>query len=336
MNKILLAACALTGIFCAVMAALYLNFPAEEYERQLLTAQSELEQTRQELRQQEEQAREALTQVREAHVALEAQLKDAREDKDAKAAEADRLEQQTEELETLPEQIEALRVTYGEKIRTLEELVQGGQTDIRICYLTFDDGPNNLTAAILSKLEEHQVYATFFTIGANSAQKQEENLRAEMMGGHTVANHSYSHAIDWGLYSDMEEFAKQVMKQDEKVYQATGFHMNLFRFPSGSAKCPFRDEAKAWLAENGYKWIDWNASGWDSGFHSFEVGGEAIARNVKSTCKNLDIAVVLLHDFNYSTYAALDIFIPELKEQGFVFLPLFPQSHMLDEPLPVV
>lgn len=336
MNKIMITACALSGIFCALMAAWYLTFPEADYEAQVRQAQAQLEQADQELAQREDAAQAKLEEARAVHETASVRLAQLQDEKETKAAEYAALQDRMTQLQNMPQAILELRGSYGEKVRQLEEMVRAGETDLRICYLTFDDGPNNLTAAILEKLAEHDVYATFFTIGANSAQKQEENLRAEMMGGHTIANHSYSHAIDWGLYSDLEEFTAQVMKQDEKVYQATGFHMELFRFPSGSVKCPFLEEAEAWLEQNGYQWIDWNASGWDSGLHSFDVGGKAIARNVKSTCKDLDIAVVLLHDFNFSTYEALDIFIPDLKEQGYIFLPLFPQSLMLEEPLPVV
>ncbi len=335
MNKILLVACALAGMFCALMAAWYLTFPEADYARQVSEAQARQQEAAETVALQAEQARQEVEQTRAAHTAATEQLAQLQAQQEAKEAEREALQERMTQLQNLPQEIEALRQTYGEKIRLLEEKVQAGETDIRICYLTFDDGPNNLTAPILEKLAEHDVYATFFTIGANSAQNQRENLRAEMMAGHTVANHSYSHAISWGLYDGMEEFTSQVLAQDEKVYEATGFHMSLFRFPSGSSMCPFLEEAEAWLAENGYKWIDWNASGWDSGLHSLDVGGEVIARNVKSNCKDLDIAVVLLHDFNFSTYEALDIFIPELKEQGFVFLPLSPRATCWTNPSPL-
>jgi hypothetical protein len=55
-----------------------------------------------------------------------------------------------------------------------------------------------------------------------------------------------------------------------------------------------------------------------------------------SSCKDRDIVVLLCHDFNYGTFSALKEFVPQMQEKGYVFLPLFPQCHIFDEPLKVV
>jgi peptidoglycan/xylan/chitin deacetylase (PgdA/CDA1 family) len=111
---------------------------------------------------------------------------------------------------------------------------------------------------------------------------------------------------------------------------------DIFRFPSGSSYCPYFEKAEAWLHENGYQWIDWNASAWDAGLHAVGMNKVSAYRNIMYCCKDLDIAVVLGHDFNPATCAALDMLVPDMQAEGFVFLPLLPQSHMFDEPLPVV
>jgi len=48
-------------------------------------------------------------------------------------------------------------------------------------------------------------------------------------------------------------------------------------------------------------------------------------------CKTMDICVMLAHDWNSGTLGALDTAIPKLKEEGFVFLPMFPQSLTMGE-----
>lgn len=335
-SKLLWSFCGASALFCAAMLLWLLLLPAERYEEKISLLREETAAAEEELARRTESAEETLSAAQTENAALMAELSAQQTRQTENAAAIAELEESIAALDELPETILALQDEYGEKIRTLEELIMDGKTDTKICYLTFDDGPNNLTADILDKLDEYNIYATFFTIGANSALGQEENLRREMMAGHTIANHSYNHAYDWGLYSSLEAFSQQVLLQDEFVYNATGFHTEIFRFPSGSSYCGFLSDASVWLEENGFRWIDWNASAWDSGFHSFDVGGNVITSNILYTTQDLDIAVVLCHDFNYSTYSGMDNFIPKLQERGYIFLPLFTQSHMFDAPLPVV
>lgn len=335
-NRILVCLCVLAALFFVAMTVWFYLIPVENYQLALTSTLSQAEAARTELDSRTEAARTALESAQAEHEELTRLLAQLQAQNQEKTAAQGQLQAQVEELSSLPQTVMEVRTQYGEKIRQLEEMIMAGETDIRICYLTLDDGPNTMTGTFLEKMEKLDIYATFFTIGANSAPKQTENLRAAMMGGHTVANHTYSHAYAGSLYRSLEEFQTQVLKQDEFVYSATGFHTDIFRFPSGSVACPFFDSAEAFLAENGMQWIDWNASAWDAGVHSFDMTKSEAYWNMMSCCSKLDIAVVLGHDFNPATCAALDMFVPAMREKGFVFLPLLPQSHMFDEPLPVV
>ena len=59
--------------------------------------------------------------------------------------------------------------------------------------LTFDDGPAaKTTPAILDALADQCVRATFFDIG-RSAEGLPEIARREVLDGHTVAHHTWSH-----------------------------------------------------------------------------------------------------------------------------------------------
>lgn len=336
LNRILLCLCVLAAVFFVVMTVWFYLIPVENYQLALTATLSEAGAAQAKLDTRMAAAQTTLEVENAASAELNLQLAQLQEENAAKSLENTTLMTQVEELEALPQTIMEVRTQYGEKIRQLEELIMAGESDVRICYLTLDDGPNSMTGKIVEKLDELNIYATFFTIGANSAPNQTENLRLEMMGGHTVANHTYSHAYAGSLYRSLEEFQKQVQNQDEKVFEATGFHTDIFRFPSGSVACPYFEEAEAWLHENGYQWIDWNASAWDAGLHAMDMKAISAYRNIMYCCKDLDIAVVLGHDFNPATYGALDMLVPDMQEQGFVFLPLLPQSHMFDEPLPVV
>ena len=330
LNKILWVLCIVAAVFCVAMAAWFLLLGGST--EQLQQAQAQAADAQQRLA----EADAAVAQAKEENEQLAVRVADLRLANQEKAELVAEAQLMVDRMANLPEAVMEVRREYGAKVRQLEELIMAGKTDVKICYLTFDDGPNNLTLQMVEKVEELGAYATFFTIGANDAPLQEENLRRELMGGHTVGNHTFSHAYYGPLYRTFDEFKLQVQLQDQKVFEATGFHTEIFRFPSGSMACYFLDEATAWLEEYNHKWIDWNATGWDSGMESFEVGGETIAWGVYSTVTKWDIAVVLLHDFNMSTYQGLDIMIPRLRNEGYIFLPLFIESHMFDEPLPVV
>lgn len=335
-NRILVCLCVLAALFFVAMTVWYYLLPVENYQLSLSTTLSQAESAQMELDSRMAAARTELESAQAENEELTQLLAALQAENAEKTAAHDALQAQVEELSGLPQAIMQVRTQYGEKIRQLEEMIMAGETDIRICYLTLDDGPNNMTGKIVEKLDALDIYATFFTIGSNDTPKQTENLRLEMMGGHTVANHTYSHAYNGSLYRSFEEFQKQVQKQDDKVFEATGFHTDIFRFPSGSSACPYFDKAEAWLHENGYQWIDWNASAWDAGLHAVGMNKTSAYRNIMYCCKELDIAVVLGHDFNPATCAALDMLVPDMQAEGFVFLPLLPQSHMFDEPLPVV
>jgi peptidoglycan/xylan/chitin deacetylase (PgdA/CDA1 family) len=335
-NRILVCLCALAAVFFVAMTVWFYLIPVENYQLALSFTRSQASAAQEKLDARMSAAQAELNAAKLQNEELNRQLAELQNGSLIMTEENTVLTKQVEELEALPQVIWEVRTQYGEKIRQLEEMIMAGESDLRICYLTWDDGPNNMTGQIVKKMDELGVYATFFTIGSNSAPKQRENLRLEMMGGHTIANHTYSHAYAGSLYHSVDEFKKQVQKQDEKVFEATGFHTDIFRFPSGSVACPYMKSAEAWLQENGYQWIDWNASAWDAGMHAMNMKATSAYRNILYCCNNLDIAVVLCHDFNPATCAAMDMLVPEMREDGFVFLPLLPQSHMFDEPLPVV
>ena len=329
LSKILIGFCVLCALYCGVMVAYYFRFPQDEYDLKKFELQQQIDA----LETKNAENNQTLSQHQATKAQLEETIAQLNTQKDEKTATNTQLQADIDTLNNLNNTILQTRVEYGQLVRKLEDMIVAGETDIKICYLTFDDGPNNLTKKIVEKLAEHEVYATFFTIGTNTADGQVANLRREVMNGHTVANHTFSHYYNGSLYRELSIFITQVEKQDQKVFEATGFHTQLFRFPSGSVYCPFKTDAIAWLEENGYKWADWNASAWDSGFAAMEASGEEISGNVMHTVNGLKIAVVLLHDFNYGTSESLDIFIPQLKAQGYVFLPMFPESVMLESPM---
>ena len=262
---------------------------------------------------------------------LAGQLAQLQADREAKSAELEAKEAEIELLGGIQERTYALRTQYGEKIRELEDKIVAGESKVKIVYWTFDDGPSIMTAQFLDKLRELGVYATFFTShDANESSDEEEMLRREILDGHTVANHSYSHQYNANVYSSLDSFREQVRQQDEYVYETTGFHTDIFRFPAGSNYARgLKEDAIAALGEMGYGWVDWHTNSYDAGATPPTAKAEAaniVWETEEMIKRGSQITVLLSHDMYQHTLDALPIAVERLKALGYVFLPLLPQS----------
>lgn len=328
--------------FCWYSRRSLVSFPAEEYDARIAELKAETEKTR------------ADTEAAKAECA--ARLEYIGKDLKNTGAEGEELAGHIEELEAGIEDksarleelnamieiytdmrgsAEALRHEYGLKIRELEEKIMAGESDVKICYWTFDDGPTYITDQFLDALDAmgDHVYVTFFTSNmANDSPNEEEMLRRETMSGHSVQNHSFSHQWEGNVYTDLDSFKEQVQKQDEWVFEVTGFHPGIFRFPGSSNQAgKMKDDAIAALEEMGYEWVEWSCNTYDSGPEERLPAPAAEAASAVRQISTMPIANILSHDWNYRTLGAIKIAIPELMEQGYVFLPLFPESSTMGE-----
>ena len=254
---------------------------------------------------------------------------------DAVAAERDGLQAQLDEINNADavitrkqEAIAALRVEYGTAVRQLEDKILAGESQYKICYLTFDDGPSYYTNRFLEKLDELDIYVTFFTIGKQMSSKdyalRDQYLRWEATSGHSIQNHTYTHAIGDGLYSSVNSFISAVKKQDETVFNATGMHTDIVRFPAGSYYSKYRKSSIAELEKLGYGWIDWSGNAYDSGAKEYSSG--YTARTVIWQVRQEQISVVLMHDWRLGTLGALEDIVTTLQAENYLFLPLFKES----------
>lgn len=237
-----------------------------------------------------------------------------------------------ENLETLKEQkrqdIARIRTEYGQAVRKLEDMILAGESDYRICYLTLDDGPSYMTEQFLDKIDSLDIYVTFFTIGVqmqtNSYGYRDKLLQREAMSGHSIANHTYTHALNTSLYQSLDNFLNAVQKQEDLVYNVTGIKTDILRFPAGSYYCPFRTSAIAELEERGYGWIDWIGNAYDSGNNKHT--SDRVAANVIWQARQDKVTVILMHDWRSETLGALETIVKTLKEENYLFLPLFKES----------
>ena len=231
--------------------------------------------------------------------------------------------------ERMKEILEEVRTEYGQTVRQLEDMIKAGESDYRICYLTFDDGPSYLTPKFLDKLKKHDVYATFFTIGTSmkgAATLRNSYLKREAAEGHTIANHTYTHAFNGSLYKSTANVMDAIKRQDDLVYQVTGLHTNIVRFPAGSYYNPYRKSSLKALDEAGYEWMDWISNAFDSGDNNYSASKTASI--VINQVRHDKITVVLMHDWKQNTLDSLDSIITTLKKDNYLFLPLFKESSM--------
>jgi peptidoglycan-N-acetylglucosamine deacetylase len=97
--------------------------------------------------------------------------------------------------------------------------------------ITFDDGPNPaVTPQLLNALERYGAHATFFVVG-RFARQCPALMREICDRGHTVANHTESHAnLFW---SSPTQIAKQIQSCNDAIAETTGNKPVWFRPPWG-------------------------------------------------------------------------------------------------------
>lgn len=273
--------------------------------------------------------REASSEYRSAKAGLEAAQKENEE-----------LAARLEEMELMTTETEELTAESFTLASQIEQDIRDNKSHKKICYITLDDGPYNRGKKFLELFDKYGVKATFFLTTANGDKLPDQaDLTATSMypeylrHGHTIGNHTYSHNYsDGGIYSSPEAFIKSVNKQQKFTEKATGGYLpQIVRFPGGSAQAGSqRDAMEEALREEGLTWVDWTVDSGDS-WGKDKVSKKLIVDNVKQAAKKQDIMVILFHEWSQPTLDALPEIIEYLQEKGYVFLPLFPESTVVNK-----
>ena len=331
----------------ALLAAAYygyyvysvMSFPTEQYDASEAEIHARAEQIREEAELARRDTMERLTLLKEdlrnngeEAVAIGDSIDEISADQVLKEQRLEELRESASIREDMPASVEEARSQYGLKIRELEEKILNGETSVRICYWTLDDGPSYITKDFLDALDEMggHVHVTFFTANeANTSPDEEEMLRREMTSGHSVQNHTYAHVTEasGAVYRSLESFKEQIELQDEWLYEVTGFRPSIFRFPGGSAwGLDLVPDALEVIDELGYQWVDWNCNLYDAGAADKLPTATLETSRALTQIQEEPVAMILGHDWNSNTLIAMKKAIPMLQEQGYVFLPLFPES----------
>ena len=253
-----------------------------------------------------------------------------------KTEELNKAQEEYAYFEKTEEQLSEVKNNYYKALKELEDKVANKEVNLKIAYLTFDDGPYYNTHKVLDILDEYDVKATFFTTSING-EKCYDNGKANcyelyqeyLKRGHTIANHTYTHGIFNGLYRSVDTFMDAVIKQEEHIKEKTGGYItNIVRFPGGS---PTAGRLKSGiiteLRNRGYGWVDWTANDGDGG--NLKSTDQAWS-NLKSSI-DANIEVVLFHDYDKRTTAILPDVIKWLRSKNYILLPLFYESRMINK-----
>lgn len=197
-------------------------------------------------------------------------------------------------------------------------------------YLTFDDGPSEMTPLILDILEDYQVRATFFVTGINPGCAG--YIRDAYEAGHTIGMHTYSH--DYAeIYSSVRAYYDDLEKISQVCREQIGYIPRYIRFPGGSSNtvsAKYSPGIMTYLtedvAERGYLYCDWNCANGDG---EGELPVQELVENAGEGARYRR-AVMLCHDGNgkRATVDALPQIIEYFSSQGYVFRPLAEDTQM--------
>lgn len=273
-------------------------------------------------------AADALKTAEQERDAYRAEAEKKNGEKDALQQQMDELKKQLDELKKQQENLQKenstlknqLALMAAKKTQSTAKPTTPPPTGDKVCYLTFDDGPSEVTLSILATLKKYNVKATFFVVGTGKMQYL-SRIHAD---GHALALHCNNHTYAKVYASEAAYFADLAAISD-KVQKVTGTKPMVVRFPGGSSNTASRAYTKGLmttltkkLPEMGYAYFDWNISSGDAGG---AYTAAAIRNNVLNGAKGKNSICVLMHDGGgkNATAQALPGIIEGLQKQGFTF-----------------
>lgn len=223
--------------------------------------------------------------------------------------------------------------TVVNRIITVSKSAQIGtyeQTQEKIVYLTFDDGPSANTEKILDILDKYDAKATFFVTGNN--QQYNYLIKEAYERGHTIGLHSYCHNYD-EIYQSATAYFQDLDKIGQMVKEEIGFVPKFIRFPGGSSNAVSKKYNQGIMTvltkqviQHGYQYYDWNCGTGDA--EANHVLTQKIITTATSASDNN--LVMLAHDTQAksTTVEALPQIIEYYKEKGYTFKAINDQSYV--------
>lgn len=184
--------------------------------------------------------------------------------------------------------------------------IHRGRTGSKLIALTFDDGPGEQTPDLLAMLRRLDVRATFFVVGFK-AEQNPSLVRAIQADGHEIENHTYSHTRLTTLNTAQVE--RELAKAAAVIRSITGGSPMYFRPPGGRADQHTKEAA----AREGLTAVYWSVL--NSAYEGARY--QLLANNIISNAS--DGAIVLMHNGEPATTAALPKIVEALRSKGYKF-----------------
>lgn len=219
--------------------------------------------------------------------------------------------------------LESEKESLSAKVQELESVLNARgvkepvAADKKVVFLTFDDGPSDLTPQFLDTLTSYGVHATFFV---TYQPQYEETYKKIIENGNTIQIHTATHDYD-SIYASVEAYVEDFTKAYDYVCGVTGTKPTYFRFPGGSTnsygKSIVKKIAKT-MADKGFQFVDWNVSVGDG---SASATKESIIAKITAESEGKNHIVMLAHDSGTKseTLAALPEIIEYYQKNGYEF-----------------
>lgn len=174
---------------------------------------------------------------------------------------------------------------------------------LKYVALTFDDGPSSFTEEIIDLLQKYDYNATFFVLGNKLNLNYKDILKKSIKNGNEIGVHGYSHRSFTKMHqATMEE---EITKTKKYIKNLTGYESTLVRPPYGNITKTIKNY-------NLGPYILWNNDTLDWKLRDANKISSRLINSIE------DKSIILMHDTYLTTFKALEIILPYLKENNYV------------------
>lgn len=216
-----------------------------------------------------------------------------------------------------------------------KNIYHSGLRDTHTVALTFDDGPNYNTTAVLDVLKAQGVKATFFIVG-KMAKAYPDVLARIAAEGHLLANHSASHPLLGRHYvAHPDELIDQIREVDDQITPLMAPTAKFyFRAPYGSWRTAHAAVLNAdpvlkkyvgpiyWdeggdisMSDDGYVL---SSADWDCWHRHWDA--DTCAKGYLREIRRKNGGVVLMHCIHSQSAALVAAIVPVLADEGYSFV----------------